>query len=544
MPTTDSAEATTKKSNQPDYQMPALAEVLPDLTLLDDLLAGTRRMHDQNTIYIRKWTDEDQKVYNIRSKIEQLFEGLSRTLSAAVGMLFARPPTMEWQTSEGLLEDFWENVDLAGTSGPVFVKKFTDTAMRDGVAVILVDYPQMPRDEKGVKIEIDSKQEALLGIRPTLAFYGRAALMNWRTSKINNKLAVTQLTLWEPTALEDGDYGVRVVDRYRVLRLEEMTEKESEEVGHYATWTVYEKHTENNEDTFKWVAEGVFLNSKGEAYDRLPVGLAHTGRSDEILVASIPLLGVAWANLAHYQLSTALRFSLDVSGFPQPTVIGELAKEPGPGGVGLVAANLKIGPMVTVTVTKGNKDTGPSDFRWTAAPTEGFKSLYDFGVAEKKRQMAELGMSFLAGDTRQAETAEAKRLDATAENATLSTGAQGVDDAMNQAWKHVCWFMDIESSGVPVIKLNRDFESVAMDPTTMAVYVAAVDKAGFPIRLLLEAWQLGGRIPPDVDLDELELEMAAVLAAKEEAEREAREERAAAMGDGGGASLQLLEEEE
>lgn len=525
---TVSAETTTKKANQPDYQMPVLEEVLPDLTLLDDLLAGTRRMHKQNTKYIRKWSDEDQAVYAIRSKCEQLFEGLSRTLSAAVGMLFARPPALEWNGSDGLLEDFWDNVDLAGTAGPVFVKKFTDVGMRDGVAVILVDYPAMPRDENDNLIEIDSEQEALLGIRPTLAFYGRASVSNWRTSTINNKLAITQITFWEPTALDDGLYGVRVVDRYRTLRLEKQTELDGE-TRYYATWTVKEKHEANNEITFEEIGYGVFLNSKGEAYDRLPIGIAHTGRSDEILVASIPLLGVAWANLAHYQLSTALRFSLDISGFPQPTVIGELAQEPGPDGVKMVATKLKIGPMVTVTVSKGSKDSGPSDFRWTVAPTEGFSNLYDYGVAEKKRQMAELGMSFLASDTRQAETAEAKRLDATAENATLSTGAQGIDDAMNQAWEHVCWFMGIDPSGVPVTTLNRDFESVAMDPATMAVYVAAVDKAGLPIRLLLEAWKLGGRISPDTDLDELELEMAAILAAKEETERERLEAQAATM---------------
>ena len=143
--------------------------------------------------------------------------------------------------------------------------------------------------------------------------------------------------------------------------------------------------------------------------------------------------------------------------------------------------------------------------------------------------MAELGMNFLAGDTRQAETAEVKRLDATAENATLATGAQGVDDGMNQAFLHVAWFMGLEESQAPVISLNRDFESVAMDASTMAVYVAAVEKAGLPGRLLLEAWQKGGRIPADVDLDELEAEMMAVQAAKEQAASDAREARAATL---------------
>ena len=140
--------------------------------------------------------------------------------------------------------------------------------------------------------------------------------------------------------------------------------------------------------------------------------------------------------------------------------------------------------------------------------------------------MAQMGMMFLAKDTRAAETAEAKRLDATAENATLATVAQGIDDAINEALKAHAWFQGLDENQVPVYQINRDFESTALDPQTMAVYVAAVERAGLPPRSLLEAWQSGGRIGPDVDLDELENEMmvrAMALADAKELDDEARE---------------------
>ena len=140
--------------------------------------------------------------------------------------------------------------------------------------------------------------------------------------------------------------------------------------------------------------------------------------------------------------------------------------------------------------------------------------------------MAAQGMSFLAKDKRVQETAEAKRLDATAENASLATAAQGIDDAVNKALEYHAWFLGEDDGETPVFTLNRDFEATVMDSAVMLAYVGAVANAGFPPRLLLEAWKDGGRIAPEVDLEELEFEMMAQQAAIEE---QAREERMARL---------------
>ena len=53
-----------------------------------------------------------------------------------------------------------------------------------------------------------------------------------------------------------------------------------------------------------------------------------------------------------------------------------------------------------------------------------------------------------------------------------------------------------------------------LDAPTLLAYVAAFRDAGFPVRLVLEAFQRGGRIPEDADLDEIEGEMIANEQAK------------------------------
>lgn len=496
---------------QPDYIRPELKTVLPDLDLMEDLIAGTRRMHERAMTYIRKWTDEDQQVYLIRSKSEQVFEGTTRTLSASIGMLFAKEPELEWNESETALSEDWDNIDGEGTKGHVFVKRFAEVAVRDGLGIILVDHPSPPRDrETGEPVRIHGGNERALNMRPMWAYYPRKLARSWRFQKIDNKKTLTQLVLAEPTVVDEGIYGVAHRERYRVLRL----------INGEASWTLYEKRKEANVEKFVILESGHFRNKKGQVADFIPVAIGYTGRTDAPMVAQIPLLGVAWANLGHWQIASNLRFYTDLCCFPQPTIVGTLAMEPGideAGNKAMVPGHLRVGPMVVVHLMG---DGASYDF--TAPPVEAFVPI-EKRLLEKEQAMGKLGMSFLVTDTRAAETAEAKRLDATAENSTLATAAQGIDDAINLAWEHHCWFYGIEKASAPVFAINRDFESIAMDAATMTVYVKAVKDAGLPERLLLEAWKSGGRLPPDTDIDEILFEMMANRAAEEEREREMAE---------------------
>jgi hypothetical protein len=484
----------TSDPNLPNYTRPEAMAVRDDLTLLSDELAGTRRMWAQSQAakYIRKWADEKQAVYDIRRICETFFEGLGRVLSAAVGMLFAKPPQIDWRTSEAAMKPDWENLDNQGTAGEVLVKRFADMAVRDGLATILVDHPTMPKDANGNPITLTAEQEAAFGLHPRWGLYARAAAINWFDDTVQNKRILTDLILEEATVKRMGRFGVTAVRRYRHLTLQ----------AGPAAWLLYEETKEAGQGGFRTVASGVFKNREGETRDTLPVAIAYTGRTTGPMDATIPLMGVAWANLAHWQMSTNLRFYRDLCAFPQAVVVGELAQELGAAGAAM-PGKVRVGPMAVVHL-KGDGAT----FDWKGPPTEAFTPLEN-GVKEKLEQIGQLGMAFLVSDTRAAETAAAKQLDATAENSTLSTARQGIQDAVNLALEIHAWFRGIAKADAPTITINNDFDNTVMDPQSMLAYVTAFKDAGLPIRLLLEAWQRGGRIPVDTDLDELEAEMTA-----------------------------------
>jgi hypothetical protein len=508
----------TNDPSKPNYIRPEAQAVLPDLDLLADLLAGTRQMWEkaQERKYIRKWSDEKPSVYAIRRQCESVFGGFARVLSAAVGMLWAKLPAMEWNQSEEAMTEQWADLDGADVGGHVLCKRFSDQSIRDGLGLILVDHPNPPADVEVVTEEIAER----LNLRPKWALYARHQILSWRVGKVNNRSTPVQIVLAENQYDETGVYGVAPRQRYRVLRVLARPVTNTDPGGPTATWELWEETKDASVlGGFKVIDRGVFRNREGAFAPELPIGVAYTGRTDAPFTATIPLLEVAYANLSHWRKATALSFGTEVASYAQGVIIGDLAQEPGPNGT-MIPGTVKMGPLVVLRLQGEG-----ANFKWEAPPVEAFDAL-ERALKEKVEQIGQMGMSFLVSDTRAAETAEAKRLDATAENSTLATAAQGIEDAINAALEWHAWYLGIEKAGAPMMTINKDFDAVAMDPQTMAAYVDAVVRAGLPPRLLLEAWKQGGRLPADTDIEQLEIEMMANQAAEEERKRQEQEDLA------------------
>jgi hypothetical protein len=333
---------------------------------------------------------------------------------------------------------------------------------------LLVDHtPAPPKDTLPLGTVTDDITKAL-GLRPTWAMYSRAQAINWRTGRVNNETRLTMIVFHECADVETGSFGIKTVHRYRVLRLEDGV----------ATWTLYEqtKTDAMSADAFAVVGSGTFTNRVGKAADFLPVAIGYTGRTDAPLCSTIPLLGVAWANLAHWQLSTTLRFSAEVAGYAQGVIVGDIAQEQGANGQ-MVPGKVRMGPLTLIHLKGDN-----ASFEWKAPPVEAFAPL-EVRIAEKLEQMGQMGMSFLTPDKRAAETVAAKRLDATAEFSTLATSAQGIEDAVNAAWEFTGWYLGIEKAGCPVTTINTDFEAITIEADVMGAYAQLIDK-GYPKRLV------------------------------------------------------------
>lgn len=488
------------KNNLPSTPRPEYVAAAPDIALIRDLLAGTRRMHACHKTYIPKYPAEKPASYKNRATIAKVYGGLGRTLSATMGMLFAKPPDKSDQWTPEITEH-WENLDGKDTHGDVVSKRKAEDATADGYSVVLIDCPPAPRD-----VVVHAGNEKALNLRPFWASYSRSDVLSWRTEIINNVETLTQVVLREGTAVSVGRFGMQAKLQYRVCTLASAMGADGlPEWG--ARWELLEERKDQSGAvTVVSVGKGEFRDRAGVLFDEIPVAVIYAGRTDAILTADPPLLDVAWANLEHWRVATNLRYYEDLNCFPQPTIKGELAG----GGISAdgstIKPEFKLGPGVMVQVTK------ESEFLWTELTGTSISALRE-SLSEKKDEIAELGASFLAKKTRGVETAEAKRLDASAENSNLSTAAQGIEDGINKGLQLHAKYLGIPADQAPTITINRDFEMQAMDPQTMQVYLDACVKAGFPPRVMLEAWKAGGRLPEDTDIDEVLAEMLANAAA-------------------------------
>lgn len=491
----------TTDPSRPDFTRPEVVAYRERLQLVRDFVGGTDVVHARAARYIRKWKDEDPKVFAIRSTCEEVDEGTQITLNAAVGMIFSHPPTITWNAHEDLLKPHWDNIDGAGTIGHVAAKRFGDDGFQDGVGAILVDHPSPPLGEDGEPVQVTAANEEALGLRPTWSFYPRSAVINWRHEVVGGRETLSMVVFREVGQEPDGPFGVREVKRYRVLRL----------LNGAAQWTLYrEEKDAKGELSFPVERSGFLRNRTGQPCPHIPAAIAYTGRYEAPMVAAVPLLPVAQMNLGHWRQATNLRFYREVASFPQPKLKGSLEDEIQ--GQQRVPGKFKIGPMVLVRL----KENG--DFSWEELEGKSMDQV-EKGVTEKLRQMARAGLSFLNPETRREVTAEAKRMDAVAQNATLATAAQGIEDAINMAWEFHCWYLGIPKTEAPVVTLNRDFEGATMSPQEMAAWATLAEKANIPPEQILKALQAGGKIPRDADLNKIALEMELVGAINSERRR-------------------------
>jgi hypothetical protein len=477
-PTFTSPDAgNTTDPSTPDYRRPESAAILPELDMMQDLLGGTRRMHEQAARYIRQWSAELPEVYRIRSRCETLYGGFARVLDASVGMMFAKPPVLSFSSDDvqAAVTPHWYNIDAAGTAGEVFAKRFAQWALRDGLALLLVDHPQAD----GAATLAD---EARLNLRPTWAMYERRHILSWQTETLDNADTLTLVTLSEPTTVANG-YGISVRHRVRVLRL----------VDGLATWQLIDM----TDDDPALISEGVFRDRRGVPFSRLPVAVAYTGDVLAPLVTRPPLLPVAYANVAHYQISTDLRFYRSLAAYPQPVVEGNLAPDPTTG----LPQTLNLGPMVAIRTAEGGR------FSWAEITGSSLQTLVS-GVDEKLDAMAQLGLAFLVGDKKGQQTAEARRLDASAENSTLATAAQGITDALNVALELHAQYLGVPAENAPTVAIALEYDSTALDAQTMGA-IAALVREGLPKIDAVRLLQAGGRLPADRDPLEVAMEWEA-----------------------------------
>jgi hypothetical protein len=187
----------------PSYVHPALKDVASDLAMVGDcwnLLRGVRGK------YLPREVAEPPKAYEgrlARAKFPAFLRDGIQAFSGALSRfeVSAAPPTFEAALS---------NIDGEGQSLKSLLMRADLAAMRDGGCLLMVDMPPGRAESRA--------DELALGRRPLLRFAERMMVRNWKVEREGGIEIPVAVTVLEWHEVEDGDFGITMEPRYRVMR--------------------------------------------------------------------------------------------------------------------------------------------------------------------------------------------------------------------------------------------------------------------------------------------------------------------------------------
>lgn len=412
-----------------------------DYTKLDwqfvrDCVKGQRAVKDRGTQYLpATWAKEDPDRYDQYIKRAYFMGVTGRTQAALTGMVFRKPYTAELPPR---IEEMAEIIDGSGQSLEQLAKAVINDLLVTGRYGLLTDYPQA---QEGM----DAETEARLGLRPIVASYPAESIINWQTDTINGRKTVTLVVLKEEQNASIDEYGHETETVYRVLRLRD---------GVY-TQALY------NDEGEAITEEYTPRQAGGAVFDHIPFHFA--GAEDNYPDPDIaPLLDMAHINIAQYQSTAELKENQYFSA--QGTLhldTGEMNSQEfqalNPNGV-------VVGRRTGIVTSGGGRaellqgDSRQADILET--------------IKHEEQQMVAIGARLVQRGA-QAETAEAARLNASAEASTLDGLVSNASEAIEASLEDMARFSGENPEGIE-FQLNTEFWDVALGPQDLQAIQAGV----------------------------------------------------------------------
>ncbi len=320
----------TADPSLPSFVHPALADVLPDLELVRDcwdLLRGAKKK------YLPMEIREPRRAYEgrvTRSSYPSFYRDGLIGFAGALSRWSLRSAPASFEAAQN-------NVDGEGTSLKAFWMHADALVLRDQGCLLMVDMPPVPPADRGT--------ERAMNRRPLLTMAERSSVLNWRTKKVNGREVPIAVTVREFHEVEDGEYGVKIEPRYRVMKGGEWQLIRLREGKGRDAWTT------------EVVKEGEFKGARDQPLSAPPViwypgGIGQGFGRGMLMLLCLAELSLAWFRKGSDQEELLHRCALPVG-----------VRKGAPLEKGLdgrtMSAPLEIGPNSIVDIPNAH-----GDFRW------------------------------------------------------------------------------------------------------------------------------------------------------------------------------------
>jgi hypothetical protein len=396
---------------------------------------GQSEIHAHGVQYLPRLSGQNDDEYKAYVKRALFYNATARTVDGLTGMLFLKPPKVEYPAAmQGIIDD----VTMTGLSLHQFAETVADDIMVFGRCGVLVDYP--PITNASTMAEM-----VQLGARPYATKYDAESIINWKTKRVNNVQMLSMIVLKESAQIAKDEFESESVTRYRVLDLDVMYRQR-----------VYE---EDKQGKITQIGDDIFPLMNGNTMSFIPfefIGVC----DNSPCVDKPPLLDLVDVNLSHYRTSADLEHGRHFTGLPTPVVCGVQLESGQSLSIGSAKAWVFPDPQASATFLEF---TG-----------QGLGELRE-AMREKESMMATLGARMLAPESKGIESAQTASIHRAGENSVLASISQSISISLTHILE---WLRDWSNiTGDVLVELNRDF----VPPTMTAQDLTA----------LVTAWQSG-----------------------------------------------------
>jgi hypothetical protein len=451
------------KTLHPDYQIHA-----PKWRLVRDAVEGEQAIKRVPERYLPQFVPRDEERYK-RYLDRAYFMGVTgRTRSALSGMVFRRDPMV---TMPEEMRFMLSNADGSGTQLIQSAKNALGSILDTGRHIFLVDYPT-------VDDSIDYETEQNIGARPLIVSYEAEALINWRYELYHGRRVLSLAVLVELVHDEKNEFQHDVVKNYRVLRLRD---------GVY-THQVYDDGGQPMTD------EVVPRMAGGEAFDHIPLHIIGSENNNPD-IDHAPLYDLAVVNIAHYRNTADLEEAGFITG--QPTLHLDTGDTPPEQFAEQNPNGVQLGSRQGI-VTQGGKVE-------LVQPEE--RGLLFRLKENKEQEMIGIGARIVQRGGAN-ETAEAARINASAEASALDQVVNNLSEGITEALRDAALFAGIDPRDI-YYRLNTRFWEEELDSQEMMALIQLGDVGVISRRAQRESIRKGRvHIPEDMSDEDIDAENA------------------------------------
>ena len=462
--------AQTSDTDNPAIPHPAYDRMKVRWRKCRALMDGTEAIREGGEDYLPRYAGESEDSYEVRKNLCALFNAFERTVFACAGLLFAKDPKIG-DDMPPKLTAIAEDIDMGGTHLDVYAKQLAVDGLTDGFAGTLVDYPRVDNPQT-----ISEDDEARLNLRPFFVKYVADDIQKVLFRKVRGATVKSLVVLREVTEEQVGRFGVQSVVRYRVYRLTDTG----------VTWELWREQQSGHQTTREVDPTPM------RGVTRIPFSLFVAGRKVSDFEFRPPLENLADLNIEHHQVKTNIRHLESLAMVPTQVRIGAAPDADGN------YPPIVLGPRSTIEAPA--VEGVPKPIYWHSPDVTvlepGSRSLQDI-----KADMGAVGVAFLSPDTRQAETAKAKQIDATAQNATLGSVSRSEQDHLEECFGFAAEFISRPNQKVTAgsVELNREFEAAVADPQMIAALGALAANGKLSLETLWDLLERYSILPDGFD---------------------------------------------